>query len=337
MIVAVLVLAAPAGMLVPAPSAAASVPADAEAFAAQVVRATPDERERLRRGSLVVKVLDSPDPTEVVAVAVVRVAPGADLAACARDARCLRRNTDLVEIGTFEGTPDAGDLNGLSLAANHESSLRRCQVGRCDLRLSQEAMDRVRGELEQKGAAAGQAALRESLAGYAAEYWTRGVPALLVFADRKRPISSADSMAELMQRPLAVLDAAPAVRAHLQRFPGPAPSGLQQYLYWYKEKFYRKVLLAVHHVVVGSEQNGSATLTVAASRQVYASNYMNATLEAVAVVSDGRGAAYLIHESRARSDVRASGFTWLERLILRRLVRGRMEDHLLALKARIQK
>jgi hypothetical protein len=61
---------------------------------------------------------------------------------------------------------------------------------------------------------------------------------------------------------------------------------------------------------------------VGAAKQIYANRYFESS---VSVTTFAERAPYLLYVSRTRADIRASGFNFLERLVLRRLVEGRLE------------
>jgi len=231
----------------------------------------------------------------------------------------------------------AAEAARLTLDARHVPMLRKCRVGRCDLRLPEEVIAEVRALPWDSPAARGAAeqAVRGFLARYAARYAEQGNGALPVFADRRVPVSSAESTRALVERPLPLLDLAPGLRAHVRDAPR-ATAPRASYLYWYKERFHRKLLLAVHHVSLASASTPAGEAMVVASKQVVATNYMNSALEVTAFFPSPGGGGLVAYESRARTDIRPSGFTWIERVLLRRLLRARLEDQLGSLRGRLE-
>jgi hypothetical protein len=285
----------------------------------------------------VARVHDPDDPTEVHAVGAVRVgASGAQVRRCLAEPGCLKWSDDLVELGVFGGAPSVADAEGLTLDPRHLRLLEKCQVGRCELRLPEDVILRVRAlpwGTPGATAAAGQV-VREFLARHAARYRERGHQALPVFADRRRPVSSGDSTRVLLARPLPLLDLADGLGDHV-RDPMGAPGPEVSYLFWYKERFFRAVRLGVDHVAVSVQPGPAGDVVVAASKQVVGTSYLDASLEVTAFLPSAEGGGVVAFESRARTDIRPSGFTWLEKLLLRRLVRRRLEDQLTALRARL--
>ena len=104
------------------------------------------------------------------------------------------------------------------------------------------------------------------------------------------------------------------------------------YLCWRQERFWTQSLVTLEHVAL--EQTGNGTVVVLV-KQLYASHYFDAALSAFAFEPDPAGGGLLLQMNRVSADVRPSGFTWVERLLVNRLVRGRLVRHLGALRERI--
>ncbi|PYQ40464.1 MAG: hypothetical protein DMF77_18310, partial [Acidobacteria bacterium] len=70
-----------------------------------------------------------------------------------------------------------------------------------------------------------------------------------------------------------------------------------------------------------------------AAKQIYANRYFESS---VSVTTFAERAPYLLYVSRTRADIRASGFNLLERLVLRRLVAGRLEAQIQWMRDRLE-
>ena len=320
-------------VLAAALAAPAGLPATLVPFARTCIEG-PGDLQRLQEGEVLARVVDTDDGTEVFAVAVARVrTTRAATVACFESPECLRDSEGLRRAGRLSATPVPSDLS-LGLEPAQVAILRRCRPGRCGLRLPETAIVRLGGE--HSGDDAGAAAradelLREVLAGLARDYLARGDAALPVYADRPAPIASAESLAVLTARAEPALSAVPGLVEHLRAWPlshDPARDAL----HWHVERLYRKTLFGVHHVAVFDTPAATAAVT----KQVYSSAYFNAALELTALVGNGAGEGYLVLLSRVRTDVRPSGFTWIERLLLRRMVPSRLRDRLARMRARLQ-
>jgi len=306
-------------------------------------RFTPDQLRRIQAGETVVSVFQEEDRTEVLTLGAVRVGVGPDrLVACAREASCLHAHPDLEQAGRIEAVAAPAEPAGLSLDDALLDRLARCRVGKCGLRLSKEAIERfgsaVRWDDEGGRAAAASALMRQMLMAQAADYHAQGNRALLVFADRPQPASAGESMAVLLERGLPGLDAQPDLRRFLRDYPNaPDPGLADQYLMWYREHSFRRTLIGLQHVAVARFTAQGSDLALAVSKQVYASSFTNASLEMTAVAApQGSRDGVLVIASRSRTDIRPSGFNWLERVLLRKMVGGRLSDRLKTLKSRLE-
>lgn len=289
----------------------------------------------LHQGEVVARVLPPSDRAEVVTLSAVRV-PAAPEAfrVCAADPSCLFGCHDLLAAGRLGVTPALEDLGGLDLDKSDREHLERCRVGRCRVRLSAEAITRFQQGVDWSEADAlrrADALFRGMLADLAVRYVHAGDRGLGTYEDGGRRSAVAETLALLLSRPLPLLDLAPEMRTHLQAFPASALPAGGEYLAWRKERFWRQSLVSLEHVTVQTTSEG---VVVAAAKQLYASHYFDGAMSVFALMPDPGGeGALLLHMSRARADIRPQGFTWLERVLLNRLVRGRLRRHLDALKA----
>jgi hypothetical protein len=294
---------------------------------------------RMHAGEAVVRVYHAEDRTEVLTMGAVRVrADVGDLMRCARDPRCLRGHQDLRAVGRLEGAPTSSQFEALSLDPRQVELLARCRVGGCKLRLPSWAIERFGREVDWRRDDAGAAAnrvMREVLAAVTAEYHRQGDRGLVVYADRPVLMSAVDATALLAARSFPIPGLDPLRRALSD--PPAGVGGADEYVYWFQERAFRKVLMGVHHVAVGSWTDGDRLAGAAVSKQVYASNFMNGSLEAVVLWQRaGEPGGLLVYASRSQSDIRRTGFNALERLILRKWVGSRLEDQMLQLKARLE-
>ena len=302
---------------------------------------TDVDAQLLDAGGIVAKVLDSPDHAEIVSFAVLRVRADADrFLECMRDVRCLKANEDVVEVGRLGTSPSVRDLAGLSLDARDREYLSRCETGRCDVRLPDEAIEKFRTGVDwssPQSPVTADALFRTTLADLAAAYLAKGNAALAQYHDNPRPVSVGASLDELLRRRLFVLDGVPEVVGYLRDFPAASLGATDDFLYWYKERFWRKTVVCLNHVTIYEKDDGPTPRVYVASKQLYATHYHESSIELHLFVEDPAGdAGTLVFLSRARADIRPGGFNWLERVIIRRLVRGRLENQFRLLRSRLE-
>lgn len=299
------------------------------------------EAQQVEAGEILAKVLDSPDRAEVVSFAALRVrASTARFLECVHDPTCLKAHHEVLEVGGLGPAVSPRDLAGLSLDARDREYLSRCEVGRCDVRLPDEAIERFRTRIDWSspgGPASAADLFRNTLAGFASAYLGGGNRALATYHDNPRPVSVGASTNDLLRRRWFVLDGSPELVGYLRDFPEAHLPTEADFLYWYKEKFWRKTVVSLNHVTVYRKNEGAASRVFVASKQLYATHYYEAGLELLVFASDpGDGAGTLLFLSRVRADIRQSGFNWVERLLIHRLVRERLEHQFRLLRSRLE-
>jgi hypothetical protein len=311
------------------PARGGNMLADPLRFLRDEIRLTARDIESLDTGNAVARVVDSGDNSEVFAGGAVRVRTTA-----ARVGKELvafegrRRPNDILQVGRLGAPPSPADLAGLTLDSNDLRALPRCLAFNCDLRLPTAAIQRFRTEVDWSSpshVAKATALWHEILAGLAAAYLGGGNRALFEYDNNDMPVKVGDSLARVLARSGYIAEIAPDLYRYLLRFPEERPARVEDYLYWIKEKFWIKTVVSLSHVAIVAGQGPSGPYVVGASKQIYANRYFESN---VSVTTFAEGAPYLVYVSRTRADIRASGFNFLERLLLRRLVEGRLEAQL---------
>lgn len=302
---------------------------------------TDGESRALERGAVVAKTIETADRSEVLsfAVASLRTTP-ARVAAQLRDLEGRRGEPWTLQCGRVGEPVSPADFEPLSLDAGDVKDLSRCRVSDCDVRLPADAIARFRRELDATTPAArtarANALARELLAGYAAAYREHGAAALFEYANNDDPVRIADSVERLLERSTVLHDLAPDLHAFLREFPAHRPADAEEYLYWAKEKFWLLDVLSLNQVVIVDRAAAVGRLTLAVSKQLYATHYYESSLGLTAFVETQPGSGWLFLINRTRADIRRSGFTWVERLLLNHLVRRRLNARISHLRARLE-
>jgi hypothetical protein len=303
--------------------------ADPLSFLRNELRFSPRDIASLDKGVAVARVVDSGDNSEILAGGAVRVrttAAGVRKELEAFEGR--RRPSDILQAGRLGLPPSPADLSGLTIDSGDLAALPRCKPYDCDLRLPTAAIQRFRAEVDWSSpphVAKATALWHEILAGLAAAYRGRGDGALFEYDNNDMPVKVGDSLARVLARSGYIAEAAPDLYRYLLRFPEERPARAEDYLYWIKEKFWIKTVASLNHVAIVSGEGACGAYVVGASKQIYANRYFESN---VSVTTFAEGAPYLVYVSRTRADIRASGFNFLERIVLRRLVEGRLESQL---------
>jgi hypothetical protein len=325
------------------PANAGTVPqprADLPAFILSGGRLTAPELSALHGGRIVAKVIETEDRSEVLSFAATRVrATPSRVLDRFRTVEQWRRDPWVLGLGRIGSTPTSHDFDGFALDAGEVKDLARCRLHKCEIRLPAEAIERFRNSINWSSpspAADATEMFRQTLASYAGSYLGRGNEALFEYANNDDPVHIADGLRQIVTRSSFIGTAAPDLYAYLDDFPRERPSDAEDFLYWLKEKFWVTDVVSLNHSTVVDRTTSSGRMILAISKQLYANHYYEAAISLTAYVEGPTGESYLVSLNRARADVRRSGFNWIERLLLNRLVRNRIESQLAYLKQRLE-
>jgi hypothetical protein len=281
---------------------------------------------RLDGGNVISRTLDAKNRREVATLGIVRIntSPVRYVERLA-DITAFKRAADVLQIGTFSSVPKAGDVASLSIDDGDLQRLRECKVEDCDVRLSAEAIERVRREIDWRAADASRAAavlVRQLLVEYVARYVRNGMPATMEYADRAPRLNVGREFESLMGADTITSTYAPRLRRHLLEYPTSSAEKMSDFVYWSKELIRSRPVISITHVATAETDDGSPIEYAIASKQIYAMHYYDASLGLTLLVPD-RGAAsaatYVVYVNRSRIDL----FDGLFGGVARRLVAGR--------------
>ena len=291
---------------------------------------TTPELAAVEKGGIVAKVIDTSDRSEVLSIAVMRVSTTpARVLERFRNVESWRRDPWVLQIGRVGTVPSARDLEALTLDPRDVDDLARCRVNDCDIRFPAEVIEQFRKEIDWSSsshAARANALFRETLSAYTASYLSRGNAALFNYDNNDDPVRIEAGLRLLILRSRLLADAAPDLHSYLERFPTDRPTDAEDFFYWLKERFWLLNVLSLNHSTVVDRATAGGRLIMAVSKQLYATHYYEASLSVTAYLEGPEsGGSYLFSLNRVRADIRPGGFNWLERLLLNRLVRRRLE------------
>jgi hypothetical protein len=322
-------LAASLGLASPRTHGAAPLPPRLDTYLTSEVALSSDARARLLAGAPVTKLLESDLSKEVAIFGGVWIdAPIERYLAATKDIERFESGGGFRFTTKLSSPPRLDDFAQLSLPADDVQDLRSCKITRCELKLSEDGIARVRRGIDwtrpdardQVDRMARQVALE-----YVNSYLEGGNQRLATYRDEDRPTFVAAEFASMIERLPPLSDQMPALRRYLLDFPTATLPGSDSFLYWQEARFGLKPTIRINHVVI-SQSAGDA---VVASKMVYASHYFWTALELRVLLRDpARGNGFwFVTESRSRSDG-LSGFTGR---IIRGKVRGESEKGTTAL------
>jgi hypothetical protein len=287
----------------------------------------------LERGATIAKVIDTPDKSEVFTLSATRVTSSLARARAVllRDSDAERPAAWILQLRHLAPDPAPPDFEGMTLDAGDLKQLPRCRTGECEVRLPADVIERFQREISWSGK--GQAAranelFRQIMLAYAQRYLAQGDAALFEYANNDDPVHIGQSLQLLVRRMGFLVEIAPELGSFLEGVPGLGASSVAQSLYWMREKFWTVNVLSLNHRVLVERQTAGGRMLVAVTKQLYANHYYDSSLRAAVYLETPGHGSYLMLVGRARADIRRSGFTRIERALLRLLVRGRLESEL---------
>jgi hypothetical protein len=312
-VLAVLILAAPA-------VGEGTFPARLETYFAKTLKLTAAERATLLSGKPLAKNLEA-DPGKEVAVfgAVWISASPAKYVAALEDIENFEKGAGFLATKKVSEPARLEDFARLQLPDDDLKDLRACQVGDCELKLSAAALARVRKEVDWSRPdvrAQVEQLIRRIAVEYVNAYRQGGNSELAVYRDGDKPTFVAEEFRQMVNGMPELGEYLPEMRQYLLDYPRPAPRPTTSFIYWQEAQFGLKPTIRINHLSILQ----SATGTIIASKQLYASHYFWTALELRALVPDAsRGPGFwFVTMNRSRSDG-LSGFVG-------RVIRGKVRE-----------
>lgn len=302
-----------------------------------------EDLRRLRQGEPVTRTLGTGDGRDIAAFGAIRVtADPRDLIRAFHDIEVFKRSDIVLEIGRFSDPPRLADLEGLSLEREDFDDLRGCRPGDCELRLGADDIARLRKAAEPRTSQAfadTERLMRQVLFDRLQAYRRGGNAALAPYADKQPPLVFTEPLDALLGGAAALEEYAPDLVRYLSSYPSGRPTGTDEFFYWSKEKFARKPVVSLTHVVIREQVRGTSRVSAIVSKQIYASHYFDASLGSSLLFDDGEAPGerfYLVYLNRSRNPGLGGLFGPFVRPIVRGRVRDGMSEHLMNVRARIE-
>ncbi|HEY3042480.1 MAG TPA: hypothetical protein VGJ39_00540 [Vicinamibacterales bacterium] len=297
-----------------------SFPSLLNSYITTYVRLTPAERRSLLAGSSVTKLLDA-DPSKEVSVfgAVwIDALPG-DYVRLVKDIERFERGGAFRMTKRISDPPQLADFAALHIPDDDLADLRTCKVGNCEIKLSAEALERIRKTIDwtkPTSKADAEAVIRQLAYEYVKGYVEGGNDRLAVYRDSARPTFIATEFRSMVDRMPELGEYLPDLEAYLLGYPRVTLPNATSFLYWQEAQFGLKPTIRINHVVIDERPAGTAV----AIKLLYASHYFWTALDLRVLVPDparGRG-FWFVNVTRSRSDG-LNGFVG-------RLIRGKVQN-----------
>jgi len=302
-------------------------PANTASFALfePLVTMSLDDRMRLDRGEVVVRVLPARDGEVAVFAASRLDAPPEALVRWTNAIEALKRGPYVLAIRRFSNPPVLSDLDGLTLDEADLEGIRQCQAGDCSVKLSAyeiEALKNVAGSgADWKSDI--QREFRRLLLSRVVKYSAEGLGGLPPYADSSDGTVPRDEFAGILNRSPHLRNNLPAVADGLSNYPQAAIPDGESFLYWSKERYDRgKSVVAVTQVHIVRPGSPLLPSVVVLGQEIFASHYRDGSLSTSLVLDEGQS-RYLVYLNRSRLDRLGGMLGGVKRTLLeRRLAPG---------------
>jgi hypothetical protein len=287
-------------------------------------RFSKEDLAAIDRGKIVTKLPTTSDKREIAALGVVRLNVSKEFfLEKFMDIESFKRSEIVLQIRKLSSPPRLEDLLELNLETEHLNALKTCKVGDCNVKVPASLIERFRKEInwsapDHKGRAT--AVTRQFLLDYVRAYLKDGNAALVEYGDRNYPQRLADEVGSLVDQSPYLLETAPEFHKYLAQFPRIQLPGVENFIYWSKERVGGlKPVLGLTHVTVYKQKTESPFQIIIASKQIYANHYFEGSLALTWIVDAeteaSKTGSYLIYFNRSRMDALRGGLSWLKRYI----------------------
>src|SRR6266498_593659 len=276
----------------------------------------------LGQGQAVVRLLPVRDKREVAVCGLVKLQVAADVFLKSfRESMTQKSNPAILEIGRFNDTPTANDLQTLTIEDRDLEDLKECVVGDCKLKLSAMMIERLRKEIDWEGPdyrIQATQLLKQILLDYVRDYLARGDAALIEYNDKSKEVRLAEEERALMAGSTYINNVLPEFRQHLRGSRKSELSIVESAIVWSKIKFGLKPVIAINHITVYEREQETGPQVVVTSKQIYANHYFDSSLALTAFVNiaDASPGSYLFYENRSRADGLGGIFSKMKRGIV---------------------
>jgi hypothetical protein len=290
------------------------------------------------KGNIVTKKLTTDDDKDLALLgAMILKVPSYATVEAARDIKTFKHGREILGLEKFQKF-DVEEMKTLNLQDTEIVDLGNCRIRDCEsklpaswiVKLSQEKETRKRMDL-----------FRLLLADYAKDYGSRGNEAILDYENTKKPVSPQKEFATILQQSSYLKVLAPEFYDYLKDYPQKDVAGIENFIYWSREKFGFKPVINLTHVSIykwaQSEWNGY----MIASRQIFADHYYDGSLGLTILIDRAgkRGStegSYLIYINRSRIDMLGGFLSSLRRAITWSRVRKGLESHMKIMRLRVE-
>jgi hypothetical protein len=303
-----------------------------------------EQMEDIQHGKTIAKIVESPNPNEVLVFGAVYVASTPEsYLKLAADLDELRKLPGYLAIRKFSDPPQLSDLDGFTLEEQDIKELKDCKPGHCEVQLPVEAMEEFQRSVNWSAPdVAGQVNRLGQLMALDAllAYIQGGNSALGTYRDKKHPAEVAETFQSLLSRSKALPVYLPDLERYLLEYPKFQLQNAESQFYWEKVNFGLKPTLRIVQAIVYRGARPSEPAYAVAVKQIYSSHYFQGAVDLTVCARDAdrpndRG-FYLITLKGSQQ----AGLTGFKGGIVRHVAVGKtrssLERHLATIKQRLE-
>jgi hypothetical protein len=244
-----------------------------------------------------------------------------------RDIEQFEKGESFLVTKKVSSPPRLEDFAALEIPSDDFTDLKSCKVGSCELKLGEDALVRLKTEVDwskPNAKADVDRRARQLMLEYVNAYLQGGNSELAIYRDSSRPTFVGQEFASMIDRMPELTGYLPDLRRYLIGFPKITLPNSDSFIYWQEAKFGLKPTIRINHLTIVQEP----THAIVVSKMLYASHYFWTAIELRVLVPDPqRGPGFWFASvNRSRSDG-LSGFTGT---LIRGKVRGEAEKGMVA-------
>ena len=300
-----LILAGTAAMALWAVGMTAGQTTDPFAFFEPSVKIVAADRVRLDRDDVIVRTLPADDGHVAVFAATRLNAPPESLLKWTRAIESFRQGQQVVGVGRFSAPVLDADLDSLDLDEDELNALRKCRVGKCDLKLGAAEIAEVQNAVRAAGKGwreAAQRAFRRALIARVRLHRERGLLALPPYADRARRASVGEAFSAIVARSPYLTSALPNVVNSILA-PVRKPAAEKSFYYWSHDRYgVGRPVVNVTYVRLLQRTDPGVPQALTIGTQLFANHYMEGAVGLTAVTCEPTRTCYLVYLNRTQVD-----------------------------------
>jgi hypothetical protein len=278
---------------------------DPFAFFDPSVKISANELARLDQDDVIVRMFPADDGQVAVFAATRLNAPPEALLQWTRAIESFRQGTQVVAVGRFSDPVADSDLDRLVLEDDELNALRKCKVGKCDLKLAAVEITEVQNAVRAAGKGwreAAQRAFRRALIARVRLHQERGLLALPPYADRGRRASVGEAFSAIIARSPYLTRALPNV-VNAMLAPHRNLGADESFYYWSHDRYGAgRPVINVTYVRLLQPTDPGVPQALTISTQLFANHYTEGGVGLTAVACETPRTCYLAYLNRTQVD-----------------------------------